>query len=261
MSPKYAKGAYLLPLSVLGVYVFLYAPIIILILLSFNKSPFFYDWQGFSLKWYYQLFASVEVWAALQNSIIVALSATSLSLILGILLVFYTKRKILNSITVLFYGTLAAPEIVLAVGLLSAFVYFSISLGLMSLIAGHTLIGLGYVVPMIAARLKEMDIALTEAAMDLGATHNRTLYSVVLPFLKPTVIGAGLLVFIISFDDFVIAFFCAGATAQTLPLYIFSVIRSGATPMINALSALLLCVSSLFVLLFSLFTVRKVGMQ
>ena len=261
MSIKQAKAFYVLPLTVLGVYIFLYAPIIILVLLSFNKSPFFYDWQGFSLTWYYQLFASVEVWAALQNSIIVALSATSLSLLLGILLVFYTKRTILKPITVLFYGTLAAPEIVLAVGLLSAFIYFSISLGLMSLIAGHTLIGLGYVVPMVAARMQEMDIALTEAAMDLGATHTRTLYSVVLPFLKPTIIGAGLLVFIISFDDFVVAFFCAGASAQTLPLYIFSVIRSGATPMINALSTMLLCVSSLFVLLFSLFTLRKVGMQ
>ncbi len=261
MSIKRSRAYWVLPCTVFGVYLFLYIPIIILILLSFNKSPFFTQWQGFSLDWYYQLFQSVEVWDALQNSIIVALSAMFLSLTLGILLVFYAKRTLLKPISLLFYGTLAAPEIVLAVGLLSIFVYFSISLGLLSVIAGHTLIGLGYVVPMIYTRIQEMDAALIEASMDLGASYARTLYAVVLPFLKPTLIGAGLLVFIISFDDFIVAFFCAGATAQTLPLYIFSVLRSGATPMINALSTILLCISGLFVLLFSLFTLRKVGFQ
>lgn len=246
---------------VLGTYFFLYIPIIILIILSFNTSPYFYDWQGFSLRWYYQLFDSVEVWAALQNSIIIAVSSMILSLVLGVLLVFYARRNLLKKINILFYGTLAAPEIVLAVGLLSIFVFFSIPLGLLTTIAGHTLIGLGYVVPMMYSRMQELDITLIEAAMDLGATYNYTLYSVVLPFLRPTLIGAGLLVFIISFDDFIISFFCAGAAAQTLPLYIFSVLRSGATPMVNALSTILLAISSLFVLLFSLFTLRKVGFQ
>lgn len=261
MSIKRSRAYWVLPCTVFGVYLFLYIPIIILIFLSFNKSPFFTHWQGFSLDWYYQLFESVEVWDALQNSIIVACSSMLLSLTMGVLLVFYARRTLLKPISLLFYGTLAAPEIVLAVGLLSTFVYFSISLGLLSVIAGHTLIGLGYVVPMIYTRMQEMDAALIEASMDLGASYARTLYAVVLPFLKPTLIGAGLLVFIISFDDFIVAFFCAGATAQTLPLYIFSVLRSGATPMINALSTILLCISGLFVLLFSLFTLRKVGFQ
>ncbi len=261
MNIKIPKMHYLLPLVVLGVYFFLYIPIIILVLLSFNESPYFYVWQGFSLKWYHTLFDSVEVWSALQNSIIIAVSSMLLSLSLGILLVFYAKRSLLKKISFLFYGTFAAPEIVLAVGLLSVFIYFSVPLGLLTVIAGHTLIGLGYVVPLIYSRMQEMDDALIEAAMDLGATYTQALYSVVLPFFKPTLIGAGLLVFIISFDDFIVAFFCSGATAQTLPLYIFSVLRSGATPMINALSTILLCISSLFVLLFSLFTLRKVGLQ
>ncbi len=250
----------ILPLIVLGVYLFLYVPIISLVLLSFNASPFSHIWGGLSLRWYEELFASVEVWHALQNSLIVAGCAVVLSLVMGTLLVFYTKNQ-MNKINLLFYGTLAAPEIVLAVSLLSVLVYFMVPLGLISLIVGHTLIGLGYVVPMLYSRMQEMDASLIEAAMDLGATQSYTLYSVVLPFLRPTLIGAGLLVFIISFDDFVIAFFCAGATAQTLPLYIFSVIRSGATPMINALSTLMLCVSGLLVLLFSLFTVTKTGIQ
>lgn len=250
----------ILPVFVWGVYLFLYVPIFILIILSFNQSAYSHTWSGFSLKWYEELFASVEVWHALQNSLIVACCAVLLSLVMGTLLVFYTRNN-LRHMNLLFYGTLAAPEIVLAVSLLSVFVYFMVPLGLMSLIIGHTLIGLGYVVPMLNARMQEMDASLIEAAMDLGATQGYTLQSVVLPFLRPTLIGAGLLVFIISFDDFIIAFFCAGATAQTLPLYIFSVIRSGATPMINALSTLMLCVSGLLVLLFSLFTVRKTGIK
>lgn len=249
----------IMPLFVGAVYLFLYIPIGILVLLSFNENAHFI-WHGFSLKWYYELFASVEVWNALSNSLIVAVSAVFLSLIMGTLLVFYTKNKF-KKISLLFYGTLAAPEIVLAVGLLSFFAYFGISLGLISLIVGHTLLGLGYVVPMIYARMQEMDDAIIEAAMDLGATQSYTLYSVVLPFLAPTLFGAGLLVFITSFDDFVFAFFCAGASAQTLPMYIFSVIRTGATPMINALSTIMLCITGLFVVLFSLFTLRKTGLR
>lgn len=249
----------LLPWFVFAVYLFLYLPIGILVLLSFNKNTHFV-WQGFSLKWYHELFQSVQVWDALSNSLIVAFSAVFLSLVMGTLLVFYTKNNI-KKVHLLFYGTLAAPEIVLAVGLLSLFVYMGVSLGLVSLIVGHTLLGLGYVVPMLYARMQEMDESLIEAAMDLGATQSYTLYSVVLPFLSPTLIGAGLLVFITSFDDFVFSFFCSGASAQTLPIYIFSVIRSGATPMINALSTILLCVSCLFVLLFSLFTLRKTGLK
>ena len=255
-----SRLSYALPLFVMGVYLFLYIPIILLVVLSFNKSPLFYEWKGFTLDWYYQLFDAAEVWQALQNSLVVACTSVALSLICGLLLVFYARQNYMKKFTLLFYGTLAAPEIVLAVGLLSAFVYFSVSLGLISLIVGHTLIGLGYVVPMLYARMQEMDTALMEASMDLGASVTHSLFSVVLPFLMPTLIGAALLVFIISFDDFIVAFFCAGASAQTLPLYIYSVIRSGATPMINALSTIMLCISSLLVLLFSSLTIKRTGL-
>ena len=259
MVSKQSWLSYFLPFFVAGMYLFLYIPIIILVVLSFNKASYFHEWHGFTLDWYYELFASVEVWQALKNSLIVAISSVTLSLTFGTLLVFYAGARMMQRLSVLFYGTLAAPEIVLAVGLLSAFVYFAAPLGLTSLIVGHTLIGLSYVVPMLYARMQEVNIQLTEAAMDLGATKTQTLYSVILPLLVPTLVGAGLLVFIISFDDFIIAFFCAGASAQTLPLYIFSVIRSGATPMINALSTLLLVDSSLLVLIFSSITLKRTG--
>ena len=160
----------------------------------------------------------------------------------------------------LFYANLAVPEIVMAVGLLSFFYFFSVPFGLTTLIAGHTLIGLGYVVPMLHARVSDLDYRLTEASLDLGATQIQTFFNVTLPLLLPAMVGAGLLVFVISFDDFLIAFFCAGATEQTLPLYIFSLIRAGSAPVINALSTLLLVVSSLLVLLFSSLRVKRMGM-
>jgi len=147
---------------------------------------------------------------------------------------------------------------VLAVGLLSFFSLLWVPLGLTTLIAAHTLIGLGYVVPMIYTRFSELNYALTEVSMDLGATRTQTFMRIILPLLSPTLFASALLVFIISLDDFVISFFCSGATTQTLPMYIFSVIRSGATPTVNALSTVLLGVSSLFVILFSLLNIKKV---
>lgn len=246
----------LLPLCVLVVYFFLYIPIAVLILFSFNKSPVPYRWDGFSLYWYTELFRSVEIWQALKNSLIVAGSAVCLSLIMSVLLVFYGTRW-LRTWLVLFYGSLAAPEIVVAVGLLSLFSLCPVPFGLTTLIAGHTLIGLGYVVPIIYARFAELEYHLTEAALDLGATQSQIFFTIIVPLLKPALFASALLVFIISFDDFIIAFFCSGEATQTLPLYIFSVIRSGATPVVNALSTLLLCISSVIVVLFASLKVRK----
>ena len=150
------------------------------------------------------------------------------------------------------------PEIVLAVGLLSFFSFFAVPLGATTLIVGHTLLGLGYVIPILHARFIELDESLIEASYDLGATQRQTFFSIVLPLLMPALVASGLLVFIISLDDFIISFFCAGASVQTLPLYIFAVIRTGASPMINALSTIMLIFSSLFVLLFSFLHIRKV---
>ena len=128
------------------------------------------------------------------------------------------------------------------------------------MIVGHTLIGLGYVVPMLYARASEIDYRLVEASLDLGASQVQTFFNITFPLLRPALLGAGLLVFIVSFDDFLIAFFCSGATEQTLPLYIFSLIRVGSVPIINALLTILLVISSLLVLLFSLLSVKRIKM-
>lgn len=251
-------GSYVLPFTVAGLYFFLYIPIFVLILFSFNDNAFTCGWTFFTTHWYYDLFASTEVWHALKNSLIVALSSVFLSLTIGSCLIFFGSRDAIKRLLILFYGSLAMPEIVLAVGLLSLFSFFAIPLGAITLIVGHTLLGLGYVVPILYGRFTELDESLIEASYDLGATQRQTFFSIVLPLLTPALVSAGLLVFIISLDDFIISFFCAGASVQTLPLYIFAVIRTGASPMINALSTIMLICSSLFVLLFSFLHLKKI---
>ncbi|HSC24956.1 MAG TPA: ABC transporter permease [Candidatus Babeliales bacterium] len=253
-------NSYILPTIVIFFYFFLYIPIFILILFSFNDNPFTCTWTSFTWQWYYDLFASVEIWHALRNSLIIAVASVALSLMIGINFIFFGTHQFVQRTLFLFYGSLAMPEIVLAVGLLSFFSFFSIPLGTTTLIVGHTLLGLGYVVPILQGRFVELDKGLMEASYDLGATQRQTFFYVVMPLLMPALITAGLLVFIISLDDFIISFFCSGASVQTLPLYIFAVIRTGASPMINALSTVMLVFSSCLVLLFSFLHVKKTRM-
>lgn len=250
-------SSYALPAMVAAFYLFLYIPIFVLVVFSFNDNAFTNSWVGFTTDWYTDLFTSTEVWYALKNSLLIAICSVVLSLTMGSTLIFFGSRAAVRRLLLLFYGSLAMPEIVLAVGLLSLFSFFSISLGATTLIVGHTLLGLGYVIPILHGRFVEMDVTIIEASYDLGATKRQTFFSIVLPLLAPALISAGLLVFIISLDDFIISFFCAGASVQTLPLYIFTVIRTGASPMINALSTIMLLVSSFLVLLFSLLHVKK----
>jgi len=244
-----------LPTFMVALFFFLYLPIVILIIFSFNKAGSSYHWEGFSGIWYVQLFHSIEVWHALENSLVIAISAVVLSLTMAVALTYFGRR--MARFNFLFYGTLAIPEVVMAVGLIGFFSLFFLSFGYLTLIVGHTLLGLGYAVPMIQARFNELDKLLEEASLDLGASRLQTFFWITLPLLSPAIVAAALLIFVISFDDFVIAFFCAGASTQTLPLYIFSIVRIGGSPMINALSTLLLCFSSLLILIIALLRVRK----
>lgn len=232
---------------------FLYIPIIILIVHSFNRNAFTYTWQGFTLEWYRQLFMSSEVWQAFHNSLLVAISSVGLSLSMGALLMFWGSSRLIAHSMTLFYGSIAIPEIIIAVGLLTLFFIFKIPLGLGTLVVGHTLIGLGYVIPVLYARHEELDPMLIEASYDLGASRLQTFFFVVLPSLLPALVSAGLLVFLVSFDDFVFSFFCTEASAGTLPVYIYSLIQSGSTPVVNALSVLMLFISTAVVVGISMF--------
>lgn len=236
---------------VASTYLFLYVPIIVLLVFSFNTEGFPSPWKGFTLHWYHDLFQSVHLWKAFSNSLIIAFFSTMISLTIGVLLIFYAAQGgRVGKYLVLFYGNLVIPETVLAVSLLGFFSLISIPLGLTTLILAHTVLGLGFVVPLVYARFLELDYRLTEASLVLGATPIQTFFKVTLPLLSPSLIATSLLVFIISFDDFILSYFCAGSSSQTLSLYILSMLRSGVSPVVNALSAILLVLSSLLVLLF-----------
>lgn len=240
------------------IYLFLYIPIAILVIFSFNSAAFPAPWVSFSLDWYRELFSSWDIWRAFLNSIFIALTATTLSLLMGIALVYYSViNGEFKKLLVLFYVNTIIPEVVLAVGLLTLFALFSVPLGFVSLIVAHTVLALGYVIPLIYTRYYDLDKRIVEASYDLGATQTQTFFKITLPLLMPALTGAGLLVFILSFDDFILSFFCAGSEAQTLSLYIYSMIRTGVSPVVNALSTLLLAFSSLLVIILCSLNVRS----
>jgi len=239
-------------------YLFLYIPIIVLLVFSFNSEGFPAPWNQFTLRWYEELFSSAHLWTAFGNSLLIASLSTSISTLSGILLIFYASQggKIGKSV-VLFYGNLVIPETVLAVSLLGFFTFISLPLGLTTLIISHTVLGLGFVIPLSYARFLELDPKLKEASLVLGATPRQTFFKVTLPLMLPTLVTSALLVFILSFDDFILSYFCAGSSFQTLSLYILSMLRSGVSPVVNALSALLLFLSSVCVWLFFSFKSRS----
>ncbi len=238
-------------LFIAATYLFLYLPIVILVLFSFNTEGFPSPWKSFTLRWYHELLHSIYLWDAFYNSLIIAISSTFLSLLIGTFLLFYAAQGgRVGSFLVLFYGNLVIPETILAVSLLGFFSLISVPLGLTTLIIAHTVLGLGFVIPMVYIKFLELDYRLTEASLVLGATPIQTFYKVILPLLRPTLITTALLVFIVSFDDFILSYFVAGSATQTLSLYILSMIRSGVSPTVNALSSVLLALSSLLVMLF-----------
>lgn len=250
------RASSLLTFYVSVFFLVLYVPIIVLVIFSFNSSAYTHAWSGFSLQWYFQLFEHVQAWQALKNSLIIAFCSVLLTITMAVAVVSYGAQKI-QKFFVLFYGSLLVPEIVLSVGLLGFFSLLSVPLGFITLVAGHTLLGLGYSVPIIQARYSELEKHLTEASLDLGATKTQTFFLIIFPLLAPALCSAALLTFVISLDDFLIAFFCSSPQTQTLPLYIFSEIRSGGSALVNALSTMLLLIGAVAILFITFFQVRK----
>ncbi len=243
-------GSWVLPLAVALVYIFLYLPLLVMVIFSCNDSSIPFQWHGFTLHWYRELAQSSELLLAVKNSLLIAACAVVLSVSLSVLFVCFGARARIAHCFPLFFAGVALPEIVMAVGLLHFFVFLWLPLGLTALIAGHTLLGLGFVVPIIQARFVMIDYRLTEAARDLGAQPGQIFFKIIVPLLMPAIVASALLVFILSLDDFLISFFCSDGTALTLSLYIFTLIRAGASPLVNALSTVLLVASSVLVLIF-----------
>ena len=229
---------------------FFYLPILILVLNSFNASRFSTVWEGFSFKWYVQLFNDRKIWHALRNTGTVALGSTLLSMVLGTMaaLVLHRYRSVLQRFHYgLVYLPLVVPDILMGLSLLLFFVMLSVPLGLMTITLAHVTFCISYVAMVVLARLQDFDFQVIEAAEDLGASRWMVLWKVLLPLLAPGILAGGLLAFTLSIDDFVISFFVAGPGSTTLPIQIYSMIKHGNPPVINALSTLLLCLTFLFV--------------
>lgn len=224
-------------------FVFFYVPIFIVILFSFNnsKSPI---WTGFSLHWYKELFFdSYDVWRAFFNSILVAVSSSLVATALGTLAaigLYWEKFRGKSSIWIISYLPLIIPDIIIGVSLLIFFVMIKIRLSLLTIFIAHTTFSLSYAMMIVYSRLQDFEYSIVEAAYDLGATKSVALYKVIIPVAFPGILAAFFMSFTLSIDDFVITFFVAGPGSTTLPLKIYSMIRFGISPTINAISTLLL---------------------
>jgi len=226
--------------------VFFYIPILVLVVNSFNASRFGSVWGGFSLRWYAKLFEDRAVWYALRNTLLIAGGATLLSMILGSTAAFALHRyrsRLQDLHYTLVYTPLVVPEILMGMSLLLLFVSLKVQLGLFTIFLAHVTFCISYVAMVVLARLQDFDFAVVEAAQDLGAGWWAVLWRVMLPLLAPGILAGGLLAFTLSIDDFVITFFVAGPGSTTLPIQIYSMIKHGTPPMINALSTILLVVT------------------
>lgn len=240
-------------------YAFLYLPIIVIVVFSFNSDRFPAPWTSFTWNWYQELFlASPLLWDSFRVSLKIATCATFLSISMSLMFLYWVAHgaKIARW-TTLFYGNLIIPEIVLAVALLSFFTYFNVPLGNPALIIAHTLLGLGFSLPILYSRYSQLDPKLYEASLVLGATVRQTFFKVAVPQLKSALFSTAVLVFVLSFDDFVLSYFCAGSQSQTLSLYLLSMLRSEVSPVVNALSTILLIISTSLALVY--FSISKRG--
>ncbi|MCB6183253.1 ABC transporter permease [Leeia sp. TBRC 13508] len=232
--------------------VYLYLPILILIVLSFNANKVATIWSGFSLDWYARVWDNPNILRAAKNSFIVATGATIVSTTfatMAALAMSAGKFRGQSFVNAMLGLPLLAPEIVTAVATLLFFLAIGLELGMLSVLVAHTVFCIPFAYMPIRARLEGMDPRYKEAAADLYATPWITFWRITFPLLMPGIVSGAMLAFIISLDDFVITFFVAGAGATTLPVYIFGMIRMGITPEVNAISAMMLLVSIAFVLL------------
>jgi spermidine/putrescine transport system permease protein len=242
-------------------YMFLYAPIVILFIFSFNASRFASTiWKGFTLHWYTQLFHNESIGTALRNSLYIGLVSTFISTVFGTMVALAMERyKFWGKLAfdALLYLPIIIPDIAMAVMLLLFFVMAHMPLGRYTIIISHIAFNISFVAVVVRARLAQFDITLEEAAQDLYADNWQTFRRVTLPLLMPGILGGALLAFTLSLDDFVITFFTAGPGATTLPLRIYSMVKLGVTPEINALSSIMLSAS--FVLVFLSFFLQRGG--
>jgi ABC-type spermidine/putrescine transport system permease subunit II len=234
------------------VYVFLYAPLLVLAIFSFNESRFT-GWQGWSLRWYRALAADTQITEAAFNSVVIAGATAAMATLLGTLAAYALWRRRSLIFSAGLYASLLTPEIVMGIGLLAwfqwAFRFGGMRLGMHTVIAAHVMFSLAYAVLVVMARLRTLDRTLEEAAMDLGASEWAAFRLVTLPAIAPAAVAAALIAFAVSFDDYVITSLVAGVDSETLPMVLYALAKRGANPVVNAISTLMVTGLGVVVLL------------
>lgn len=245
-------GSRLLHWFAVAVFLFLYLPIFILVIYSFNANKIVGVWTGFSLEWYRVLLHDAAIGSALRVSLWVATWSTLISTILGTLAALVLERyRFRGKLTfdAVLYLPIIIPDIVMALSTLLFFVILAIPLSRNTVLIAHVAFNISFVAVVVRARLADMDKRLEEAAADLGANEWTTFRRVTLPLLMPGIVAGALLAFTLSLDDFVITFFVAGPGSTTLPVRVYSMIKFGVTPEVNAISTLMLVGSTLLVVI------------
>ncbi|VVC76564.1 Inner membrane ABC transporter permease protein YdcV [Aquicella siphonis] len=242
------------------IYLFFYIPIIILIVYSFNDSQYSLLWHGFTWRWYAELFSDSDLWISTWHSFLLGLSSASVATLIGMIAAVslyryrFMGRNFLNGLV---FILILSPEIVTGASLLILFTFLRLELGFTSLLLAHISFCIPFVIVTAYSRLISFDKNIFEAAKDLGANDLLILRSIILPLLWPALFAGWLLSFTLSLDDVIISYFVAGPEFQILPLQIFSMVRSGIKPEINALCSVLFCVTLTFIVLSQLALRKK----
>jgi spermidine/putrescine transport system permease protein len=230
-----------------AILVMMYLPIAMVIIYSFNESRLSSLWSGFSLRWYGELFRDRALFDALRNSVVLALTASFSAAILGTLGAVGARgspagllRKGLEGLSIL---PIMIPEIILGMALLAFFALLALPLGMLTLAIAHTSFCIPYVYMVVKARLAGLEKSYVEAAKDLGAGDRRAFFDITLPLILPAVLSGMLIAFAMSFDDVIVSVFVTGPSTNTLPIRIFTQIKTGVTPKTNALCALMFAVT------------------
>ena len=242
------------------VFLFLYAPIGVLIANSFNQSKSRTVWTGFTLDWYVKLFHNETILRSLLNTVIIALIAAALSTVLGTLAAIgiYNMKKVVRSLVLnVSYLPIINPEIVSGVSLMLLFVAMKMELGYVTLVLAHISFCVPYVILNVLPKLRQLNRNIYDASLDLGCNNIQAFFKVVLPEIMPGVLSGFLISITYSVDDFVISYFTSGSGAQTLPITIFSMTRRKVSPQINALSAIIFVVVLLVLIIMNIADIRK----
>ncbi len=245
----------------LAVYTLLYFPIFVLILYSFNDTRFSLQWHGFSFQWYSELFHDLDLWSSFLHSILLGISAALIATVMGtltcVLLYLHPARQLNRPLHGMLLLLIIIPDLVLGVALLILFNLLPIYLGFWTLLIAHVTFCIPFVILTINPRLKTLDTNLYFSAIDLGASRFKALKSILLPLLWPAIVSSLLLCFTLSFDDIIISYFVAGPDFNILPLTIYSLVRVGVTPELNALCTFTLLMTMVLVVAAHILSKKK----